>query len=149
MKGNVLEAIIGAVVLIVASFFMYFAYTSSGEKVKDGYLLLARFDDASGIMVGSDVKLNGIKVGVVKSLSLDENYQASVTILVKGDIKIPTDSSAHISTEGLMGNKFIAIIPGYKPEKMNVGDEIEITRSAVNLEGLIDKFLVGGGSKDK
>ncbi|MDR1289514.1 MAG: MlaD family protein [Holosporales bacterium] len=149
MKGNVLEAIIGAVVLIVASLFMYFAYISSGEKVKDGYTLLTRFDDASGIMVGSDVKLNGIKVGIVRSLELDENYQANVIILIKKDIKIPTDSSANISTEGLMGNKFIAITPGYKPEKLNEGEEIEITRSAVNLERLVDKFLIGGSSKSK
>jgi phospholipid/cholesterol/gamma-HCH transport system substrate-binding protein len=48
-----------------------------------------------------------------------------------------------------MGNKFIAITPGYKPEKLNEGEEIEITRSAVNLERLVDKFLIGGSSKSK
>ncbi|MDR1034966.1 MAG: outer membrane lipid asymmetry maintenance protein MlaD [Holosporales bacterium] len=147
MKGNVLEAIIGGVVLIVASFFMYFAYTSSGEKVKQGYVLLTRFEDVSGIMVGSDVKLNGIKIGMVKSLLLDENYQANVNILIKEEVKIPVDSAAHVSTEGLMGNKFISIVPGFKEEKLKEGDEIEVTRSAVNLERLIDKFLIGMGKK--
>ncbi|MDR1476241.1 MAG: outer membrane lipid asymmetry maintenance protein MlaD [Holosporales bacterium] len=145
MKGNILEAVIGAVVLMVASFFVYFAYTSSGEKVKQGYVLMARFDDVSGIMNGSDVKLNGIKIGVVKSLSLDENYQATVTLLIKEEIKVPKDSSASISTDGLMGNKFVSISPGFQEEKLEKGGEIKMTRSAVNLERLVDKFLIGGG----
>ncbi|MDR2667375.1 MAG: MlaD family protein [Holosporales bacterium] len=147
MKGNILEAVIGAVVLVVASFFVYFAYVSSGEKVKDGYILTARFDDASGISVGSDIKLNGIKVGIVKSLALDESYQARATLLIRSDVKVPDDSSAAITTDGIMGNKFIAIAAGYSEQKFAPGDEIESTRSSVNLEKLINNFALGGDKK--
>lgn len=149
MKGNILEAFIGAIVLIVASFFMYFAYISSGEKIKDGYTLTARFDDVSGITVGSDIKLNGIKVGVVKSLSIDSNYQAKVSLLFKNEVQIPDDSSASITSDGIMGNKFIGISAGYSETKYKNGDEIEMTKSAVNLEKLIDKFVVSAGSKSE
>jgi phospholipid/cholesterol/gamma-HCH transport system substrate-binding protein len=147
MKGNILEAVIGAVVLIVASFFVYFAYVSSGEKIKDGYTLIARFDDASGISPGSDVKLNGIKIGIVKKLTLDDNYQAQVVLLLEDGRTIPNDSSAAITTDGIMGNKFIAITAGYSKEKFVPGDEIESTRSSVNLEKLIDSFALGGNKK--
>ena len=149
MKGNILEAVIGAVVLAVASIFMYFAYTSSGEKITNGYVLVARFDDVGGLAVGADIKLNGIKVGIVKSLRIDKNYQAKAELLLRNDIKIPKDSSASVSTDGLLGSKFMAINPGFSEEKFKPGDEIELTRSSVNLEKLIDKLVVGDKKKEK
>jgi len=147
MKGNILEAVIGAVVLVVAAIFMYFAYISSGEKVKDGYVLTARFDDVGGLAVGADIKLNGVKVGIVKSLKIDDRYQAKAALLIKSDIKIPNDSSADISTDGIIGSKFVAINPGFAKEKFKPNEEIELTRSSVNLEKLIDRFVVSGNEK--
>ena len=147
MKGNILESVIGAVVLVVAVFFIYFAYVSSGEKIKEGYVLVARFDDVSGLAAGADVKLNGIKVGIVKSLTLDESYQAKAELLLKDNIKIPTDSSVAITTDGIMGNKFVAISAGFAEEKLKPNEEVELTRSSINLEKLIDKFALGGDSK--
>ena len=147
MKGNILESVIGAVVLVVAVFFIYFAYVSSGEKIKEGYVITARFDDVSGLAAGADVKLNGIKVGIVKSLNLDENYQAKVELLLKDTVQIPTDSSVAVTTDGIMGNKFVAISAGFSEEKLKPNEEVELTRSSVNLEKLIDKFAIGGDSK--
>ena len=147
MKGNVLESVIGAVVLVVAVLFVYFAYVSSGEKIKAGYVLTARFDDVSGLTSGADIKLNGIKVGIVKSLKLDNNYQAKVELLIRDNVKIPVDSSVAVSTDGIMGNKFIAISAGFSEEKLKPNEEVELTRSAVNLEKLIDKFALGSESK--
>ena len=149
MKGNVLESVIGAVVLVVAVLFVYFAYVSGGEKIKEGYVLTARFDDVSGLARGADIKLNGIKVGIVKSLSLDKDYQAKVELLLRDGVRIPVDSSVAISTDGIMGNKYIAISAGFSEEKLKSNEEIEFTRSAVNLEKLIDKFAVGGDKKDE
>lgn len=146
MKGNLLEAVIGAVVLVVAGFFIYFAYVSSGEKIKEGYVVSARFDDVSGLVAGADVKLNGIKVGIVKSLNLDENYQAKAELLIKQGVNIPTDSSVSVTTDGIMGNKFAAISVGFSSDALKPGDEIEMTRSSVNLEKLIDRFALGGNS---
>ena len=149
MRGNILESVIGAVVLVVAVFFIYFAYVSSGEKIKEGYVITARFDDVSGLAAGADVKLNGIKVGIVKNLKLDENYQAKVELLIKDGITVPVDSSVAISTDGIMGNKFVSVSAGFSEEKLKPNDEVELTRSSVNLEKLIDKFALGGNSKSE
>ena len=149
MRGNILESVIGAVVLVVAIFFIYFAYVSSGEKIKEGYVITARFDDVSGLAAGADVKLNGIKVGIVKNLKLDENYQAKVELLIKDGITIPVDSSVAVSTDGIMGNKFVSVSAGFSEEKLKPNDEVELTRSSVNLEKLIDKFALGGNSKSE
>ncbi|GHT89396.1 ATPase AAA [Alphaproteobacteria bacterium] len=147
MKGNVLEAVIGAVVLVVASFFIYFACISEGEKINDGYVLVARFDDVSGLAQGADVKLNGIKIGIVRSLKIDENYQARAELLLKNPVKIPCDSSAEIVTEGIIGSKFVAMNPGFSEKKFAEGDEIELTKSSLNLERLIDKFIINSSAK--
>ncbi|MDR0630664.1 MAG: MlaD family protein [Holosporales bacterium] len=141
MKGNVLEAITGAVFLTIALFFLYFAYTTNGGNI-DGYILKALFEDVGGLSIGSDIKMNGIKIGFVKSLNIDSTYQAAVELLIKKEVKIPIDSAANITTEGIMGNKFIAIVPGVEQRFFLQGDEIEMTKSAVNLEKLVDKLLV-------
>lgn len=148
MKGNILEAFIGAVVLIIASLFIFFAYTTSGEKIKSGYTLTARFDNIGGIAVGADVKINGIKVGIVKSLEIDENYQAKAVFLIKNGMNIPKDTTAAVTTDGIMGNKFISMITGFDSEMLGPNEEIESTRSSVNLEDMIDKFVVNS-AKDE
>ena len=146
MKGNILEAVIGAVVLVVASFFMYFAYVSSGDKIKEGYVVFARFDDVTGLASGADIKMNGIKIGIVKELKIDENYQAVANFLIKNGVNIPDDSSAAISTDGIIGSKFVSIEPGFSENLLKEGDRISMTRSSVNLERLIDKFVVSSDS---
>ncbi len=149
MKGNILEAIIGAIVLGISGFFVYFAFSSSGEKITHGYVLLAKFNNVGGLSVGSDVKINGIKIGIVKSLSIDENYQANAELLIKDKLKIPQDTSAAITTDGIMGNKFVSLNTGFSDDILSPNSEIESTRSALNLEDLIDKFIVKSVSKEK
>ena len=147
MKTNVLEVVIGAVVIVAASFFLYFAYVTNGEKIKDGYTLTAKFEDVSGLTEGADVKINGIKVGIVKSLKLDEEYSANVELTIKNEYKIPEDSSLAISTDGIMGNKFISISTGYSDKCLEPNSEVDDTKSSVNLEGIIDKVISGFISK--
>lgn len=149
MKGNFLEAVIGFAVLVVSAFFIYLAYEASGEKIKDGYILTARFEDVSGLTSGSDVKINGIKVGIVKKLSLEDDYSAKVELLIQNKYKVPADSSVAISTDGIMGNKFVSISVGYSKDNMKQGDEVEDTKSSLNLEKLVDKFIAGAGNGNK
>lgn len=141
MSGNIIEAVIGGVVLVIASFFVFFAYTTSGEKIDNGYTLTARFDDVSGITPGSDIKMNGIKIGIVKSLVIDKDYLASSQMLIKREIKIPSDSTFAITTDGIIGSKFIAVDPGTSEAYFKDMDEVGNTRSSINLEGLLNKFL--------
>lgn len=145
MKSNFLEAIIGFIVLIVSALFIYFAYVSSGEKIKDGYILYAKFEDVTGLSSGADVKLNGIKVGIVKSLTLDHDYAAKAVLLIQNKYKIPEDSALSISTDGIMGNKFVAISVGFSNNHYTAGSEVEETKSSLNLEKLVDKFVANIG----
>ena len=71
MKGNMIEAVMGAVVLIVAAVFLLFAYNTSQLKSVDGYSVSADFQRIDGIRDGGDVRISGIKVGSVVSETLN------------------------------------------------------------------------------
>lgn len=150
MQKNIIETLMGAVVLIVAVVFFVFAYQGSGMRIENGYKISAKFNNASGIALGSDIRIGGIKIGTVSDLSLDgESYEAIVSMQVRNATKLPKDSSAAVVSSGLLGEKFIQITPGGEEKMLKDGDKIEFTQSAVNLEEMIGKFMFSGGGVDK
>ena len=150
MQKNVIETIMGAVVLLVAVFFLSFAYRNSSVRVDDGYVVSGRFSNAAGITLGSDVRVGGIKVGVVTDMKLDpQSYEAIIFMQVGHTTKMPKDSSAAIVSSGLLGEKYIQLTPGGDEAMLADGGKIEFTQSSVNLEELIGKFVFSGGGVDK
>jgi phospholipid/cholesterol/gamma-HCH transport system substrate-binding protein len=114
MKTNLVETAVGAVVIVIAAAFFTFAYTTSGiGKGSGGYQLTAEFDNADGIGIGSDVRMSGVKIGTVTSQELDPvTYQAVLRMSIDPTLKLPDDSSAKVTSEGLLGSKFVALEPG-------------------------------------
>ena len=151
MKQNVIETLIGALVLVVAGGFIFFAYSSVGTKVAAGsYKISAQFERIDGLAIGSDVRVAGVKIGTVAKETLDpKTYVAHVEVNVNGGIFLPKDSSAQITSDGLLGNKYLAIIPGGDNAMLATGDEIKFTQSAVNLETLIGKMIFNGAESKK
>jgi phospholipid/cholesterol/gamma-HCH transport system substrate-binding protein len=151
MKKNLIETLIGALVLLVAGLFINTAINSSGVKSSGGYEISAKFDRIDGVGIGSDVRIGGIKIGTISSQSLDnETYRAKMTLQISDDVKLPTDTSAEIASESLLGGKYVSLIPGAMDEYLQEGDEIEYTQSSINIEQLIGKFAFGGAEdKDK
>jgi phospholipid/cholesterol/gamma-HCH transport system substrate-binding protein len=150
MQKNIVETIMGAIVLVVAAAFFIFAYNKSDVSMEDGYTLSAKFDNASGVTLGSDVRVGGVKVGVVSDLGLDsKSFQAVVTMQIRNSVKLPKDSSATITGDGLLGGKYMQIIPGGDDAVLASGGVIEYTQSSVNLEELIGKFVFSGGAGKK
>lgn len=150
MGGNIVETLIGAVVLAVAGLFIYVAYSTTDVGTVSGYQLVAKFDRIDGITVGSDVRISGIKVGSVTSQFLDQDtYEAILLIAVDPDIELPDDSSAKISSEGILGGSFVALNPGGSPDMLAAGDEILFTQGTIDLMGLIGQFIHGSVSDDE
>lgn len=144
-----LETIMGAVVLVVAAFFLNFAYNSSNVKSVSGYEISADFTNITGIGIGSDVRIGGIKVGVVESLELNKKtYAATAHMRIGQDVKLPKDSSAAVQSAGLLGEKFVAIEPGADDADLQNGDTITFTQSSVSLEEMIGKFVFSSGGVD-
>ncbi len=105
-----------------------------------GYEVYAIFSNTGGIKTGSAVVLAGVEVGRVKSISL-ENYQAKITLTLQPEVKIQEDAVATIKTKGLVGEKYIEIIPGGSNEYVPPGGRIRETQPPVDLEDLISKIL--------
>ena len=150
MTRNLLETLLGAIVLIVAVGFLVFAYNTSQVDQTSGYELMARFDKVDGLEPGSDVRISGIKVGSVLDQTLDpETYRAEVRFSLREDVRLPADTSAAVVSNGLLGGKYLALVPGGDIEMLEPGDEVTLTQSAVNLEDLIGHmiFSQGGGEQ--
>ena len=145
---NLVETFIGAVVLVIAFSFVLFAYKTANLKPNKGYHLIAKFDKADGIVVGSEVKIGGIKIGSVSKEFLDDKtYQAIIELTLDKNIKIPKDSSIQIVSDGLLGGKYMSISPGADSEILADAGQINYTQSSVNLESLIGKMIFNGADK--
>ena len=152
MQRNVIETVMGAVVLLVAIAFVVFAFRSSGLSTPGGYQVTAQFDDASGLSVGTDVRMAGVKVGTVSDQRLDpETFLALVTLDIESSIQLPSDSSARIIPDGLLGGNFIAIEPGAEEDNIEDGGRIEFTQGAINVVDLIGRFVFNqdGGTAEQ
>lgn len=143
MKSNLLETVLGGVVLSVAVFFLYFAYSSADRvKVNDGYQLVAKFDRIDGLSRGADVRMSGVKVGTITHMELDpDTFLAVVSMTVSPHVKLPDDSSAEVSSDGLMGGKYVALVPGGSDNILEPGGQVKFTQASVNLESLIGQLI--------
>ena len=141
------ETILGAVVAIVAVGFFAFASAQAGQNGnRAGYDLSALFNRVDGITVGSDVRVSGVKVGVVKAISLDtDSYQARLTFTIDNTVKVNDQSTARIQSDGLLGGAYVSIEPaGLTP--LAAGGMIENTQGTVDLLSLFASFAGGGAN---
>lgn len=143
MQRSVIETIMGGVVLIVAGLFLYLAYQATDLATdRSGFSLTGRFGAIDGLTLGSDVRVGGVKVGTVTETTIDpELYQAVVTLTLEKGIRIPSDSTASISGDGILGGKYVKLTPGVDEELLADGDEIFDTRDVVALEDLLGRAI--------
>jgi len=147
MARNVVETVLGGVVLVVAVGFFSWAYSRSTVGDPGGYTLLAKFDRIDGLPMSADVRVSGIKVGKVLDQSLDpQTYRAQVRFSVASNVELPSDSSAAVVSSGLLGGKYVALVPGGDDLLLKEGGEITLTQSSVNIEDLIGKYIFSQGS---
>jgi phospholipid/cholesterol/gamma-HCH transport system substrate-binding protein len=148
-NNNYFEIIVGTFVLFCAIFFFATSFKSAKIGTSAGYEIIAKFDNIDGIAGGSDVKISGVKIGTITDQFLDEkDFRATLKILINNSVKIPADSSAKISSEGLLGSKYLSITPGGDEEFLSAGDEIQFTQSSVNFEDLLGKFIFSNEQKN-
>ena len=150
MQRNTLETVLGAVVLLVAGYFLYLVYSQTDVSTEaSGYPLQLRFDSGGSTPVGTDVRIAGVKVGSVIDQYFDPKaYQAVVTIEVQDEVKLPKDTSAVVTSDGLLGDNYILLNIGGDTAMLAPGERIKNVQGAINLADLINKFVVGTNSGD-
>ncbi len=148
MRRNAVETVLGAVVLMVAGLFVYFAYTTAEVRAKPGYQVSASFLNLGGLSNGSDVRISGVKVGTVTSLSLDpETFDAVMTMTVSHDVELPVDSVASISSASPLGGKYVRLAPGTSKELIEPGGTVAETRAFRSLEDQVGEIIFLATSK--
>lgn len=143
MGRNLIETLMGAVVIAVAVLFVVFAYnTADLGGGSNQYPLYAEFNRVGALKPGADVRMSGIKVGTVLKQELDQtSYLARVTFGIENGIELPADTSATVASEGLLGGNFLDLTPGGSEEMLKPGARVEYTQDAVDLIQLLGKFI--------
>lgn len=145
MTQHTSEVIVGGVVVAAAAAFLLYAgqFTGPGGGASS-YPLTASFRSVDGVGVGTDIRLAGVKVGTVTALDLNpETFRADATFAIQNDLTLPDDTSAVISSEGLLGGNFVELLPGGSPFTLEAGAEIVDTEGAVSLISLLLRFVAG------
>ena len=142
MQRNMLETVMGAIVLLTAVAFVSLAYEAANIRGTDGYELEAEFGATGGLSVGDDVRISGIKVGRISRQALDPvTYAARIVMSLDERIRIPADSSARITAASLLGGNYLELIPGADEDMMQPGEVIYDTRDPVSLTDLLGKAV--------
>lgn len=137
-----LEFGVGLVVAIALAALVAMALLGRHQSHDRGYMLQAAFNHIDGLSVGSDIRLAGVTVGHVVSTAIDpRHYQAQVTFSVAPDVQLPVDSGAIITSDSLLGGKYIALNPGGDTAMLHAGNMVSETQGAISLEQLLSKFI--------
>lgn len=111
-----LETRVGLLVLVGIAIFMYMGFQVGAFRFDAGRYrsYSMNFKDISGLTRKSDVKIAGVKVGWVEELELFKanGSQAQVKVMVMKDYKLYEDSHAIVRQDGLLGPKYLEVIPG-------------------------------------
>ncbi|MDJ1007353.1 MAG: outer membrane lipid asymmetry maintenance protein MlaD [Paracoccaceae bacterium] len=147
MAESITEVATGALVLAAAGGFLVYAtqFADIGGGGAGTYELTASFRSVEGVVVGTDVRLGGVKVGTVTELDLNpETFMAETVFSIEDEIVLPDDTAVIIASEGLLGGTFVELLPGGSPFNLEPGGELVDTQSAVSLIQLLLRFATGG-----
>lgn len=145
--NKTIEIGVGLFVAIgLAALFMLALKVSNlaSDSGSDGFTVKAYFDDVSGLNERAPIRVAGVRVGRVHSISFDQDRLQAVVLLniESGFDKLSDDSIAAIRTDGLLGAKYVALEPGGSLESLVDGSEIHVTSSSMVLEKLINEIVV-------
>lgn len=142
MGRGAVETVMGAVVLLIAGFFMIFAWTSTDLESVAGNEYRARFGSVGALRPGNDVRLGGVKVGTVLRQRIDPaTYRAEVVFTVRPAIRLPEDTIATVTSDGLIGGKYLRLVVGTSTKKLAAGAVLKKTRDALSVEELLARAI--------
>lgn len=139
---QILELITGFIVIIAFIIAIILAIVGHGQKITGGYPLKASFSQIDGLEIGSEVKLAGVSIGQVIQETVDPGqFKAIVTFTVRPDIHLPVDTAAIITSDSLLGGKYIDLSPGGDEKNLQPGQFLTHTQGAISLQQLLSKFI--------
>ena len=140
----------GVVVLALAAGFLTYSLSVGGVHMKRGdYEISAKFGEAGSLAPGAAVSVAGVKVGTVSEITLEpKTFLAVAKLSIDPTVKLPSDSTAKITSDGILGGAHVSIAPGAAMDDLKPGGQIENTQGAVDLFGLIGSVIRPQGDSD-
>lgn len=169
MDKSKLELKVGLFIFLSIVIFTVFIFKIGNLKdYGRGYSLRFVFGNVSGVKTGSPVRFSGVDIGEISRVNVIEDKQNKDTKIeliasIRRSLSIPQDSSAYVSTLGLLGEKYIEIVPPVEVKSfLKPGDTLygvdpirtqhwidEAERIAKDLQEIIQKLKVGEGTAGK
>ena len=142
MNTKMIETAMGALLLLLGASALYTVYASSQVISSTGYKVTVRFNKVGGLQEGNAVRIAGLQVGSIVTQKLDpETYDAVLELNIRPDVKLPVDTEADVSSDGLLGGKFIQLTPGKSRDMIPPNGKIELAKGVVALEELIGRMI--------
>lgn len=149
---------VGLFVLIGFVGFVFILFNVGDGKgfFSSQYSLYGKFRDVKGLHSGSEISLSGLRVGVIKQITVakDDSKELIVELSIDKNMqqKIRQDSKATIQTQGVLGDKYVEISIGTpSAEALKHGDTINtdtaedlFSKSGQLMEGISRHFDKGG-----
>jgi len=146
MKKINKEIFLGVIIILISLviFINLFNSYNSNKSKNVSFSLNSDFNNVGSLSVGNDIKIHGVKVGEVVSISLDsDTYLALVTTSYENNILIPKDSIFKIAESGFTAPPYIEIELGASKEFFIDKDSTKNNVDAISLEEIINNFNTG------
>lgn len=144
MTSRSRETLYGTIVVLLGAMVLAYNVTETHETrlvSGDTMTVTAVFNRVDGLREGAAVRMAGVPVGVVSSMTLTDRYEAETRLRLRADIEMPEDTAAVIETEGLFGDKYIELKPGGGLDNLQPGGRISYTQDSVILDELLAKII--------
>ncbi len=146
---------VGLFVSLAIILLIFFIFSISDSPVfEQGNTLKVVFGFANGLKKSAPVRVAGVDQGIVKDLQLffdakDQKIKAQINLWIKKELQIPQDSVIMINQLGLMGEKYIEIIPGKDTTEFLGEDQALVGIDPVAQEAIAQKIMEVATGLDK
>ncbi len=142
MPGRLFETVLGAVILLGAALFLSYALFFRWDGRGSDLELEVRFVSAAGLETGADVRVNGVKVGRVRSITIDPDlYEAVLVLSLEASLRLPEDTVATVASSGLLGGRYVRLVPGQAKVFLSNHGTIQKTETPLSLEELLGRII--------
>lgn len=141
MKRMTPEAKVGLLVLagLLLLVYMSFKVGKLGFGASGGYRLTLELDNAVGLAKESEILVAGIPVGLVEDIRLRDG-RAQLLLRLRDDVELAADSAGSLRTQGVLGEKYVEIVPGRAAARLGDGDALRVGTPPGDLDRLVTNF---------
>ena len=144
MRSIATETKVGIFVVLGILVLTYFTVRVGKISFREeGYQVYTYVDSAAGLDKNSPVRIAGVEVGKVELISL-EGAKAKVTMRIPSKFQIPVGSKLYVKSSGLLGEKYIEIVPGQGPEAIKANAAIEEGGPSVDVDRVLTQLSTIG-----